>query len=153
MFGSYRSASVWSAPEILKQPRKLLDPTSEMDVYSFGMLMWEVLHDTVPFDGDLKICTEYVVNSESRPKIDEEDNRSPTEFVERGKATVSEKMADLIRTCWQTHPGDRPKMEEVCQRLVDELWQTVNTSHSLFEEQDVAPKPRHEESYYSAEEP
>lgn len=100
MFGSYRNASVWSAPEVLKQPRKHLDPTAEMDVYSFGMLMWEVMHDTVPFDGDLKICTEYVVNSESRPKIDAESNRSPTELEERTEASVSERMADLIRTCW-----------------------------------------------------
>jgi serine/threonine protein kinase len=72
MFGNYRCVSVWSPPECLKQPRKKLDPSPEMDVYSFGMLMWEVLHCTLPFDGDLTACSDYVVNSESRPKIDEE---------------------------------------------------------------------------------
>ena len=40
VFDSYRCVSVWSAPECLKQPKKRLDPTPEMDVYSFGMLMW-----------------------------------------------------------------------------------------------------------------
>lgn len=44
LFGDYRCASVWSAPECLKQPKKKLDPTPEMDVYSLGMLMWELLH-------------------------------------------------------------------------------------------------------------
>ena len=57
LFADYRSISVWSSPECLKQARKRLDPTTEMDVYSFGMLMWEIFHETIPFDGDLKACT------------------------------------------------------------------------------------------------
>jgi hypothetical protein len=106
MFGNYRCASVWSSPECLKQPRKKLDPLPEMDVYSFGMLMWEVFHQTVPFDGDLKVCTEYVVNSESRPKIDEENGTiRGTEMVEEDRNAgdgVSDGLADIIRLCWQT---------------------------------------------------
>lgn len=54
MFYNYRSLSVNSAPECLKQKKKRLDPTWQMDVYSFGMLMWEVLYEKVPFDSDLK---------------------------------------------------------------------------------------------------
>jgi hypothetical protein len=57
MFGSYRCISVWSSPECLKQARKRLEPTPEMDVYSFGILMWEIFNETIPFDGDLKACT------------------------------------------------------------------------------------------------
>ncbi len=49
-----------------------------MDVYSFGLIMWELYHESVPFDNELKDCTEYVVNRDERPKIqtvneDEED--------------------------------------------------------------------------------
>lgn len=104
MFSDYRCASVWSSPECLKQPRKKLDPTPEMDVYSFGMLMWEVLHQTVPFDGDLKVCTEYVVNSESRPKIDEENGtvRDTEAGEEERFGMVSDGLAEIIRMCWQT---------------------------------------------------
>jgi len=69
MFYSYRNVSVWSAPEVLKQPKKLLEPTKAMDVYSFGLIMWELYHESVPFDNDLKDCTEYVVNRDERPKI------------------------------------------------------------------------------------
>ena len=31
-----------------------------MDVYSFGIIMWELWHECIPFDGDLKIATNIV---------------------------------------------------------------------------------------------
>ena len=61
MFYNYRSVSVWSPPECLKQSKKRLDPTWQMDVYSFGMLMWEVLYEKVPFEGQLNMAMEYVL--------------------------------------------------------------------------------------------
>ena len=33
-----------------------------MDSYSFGMLMWEVLYEKVPFEGEVKSAVEYVVD-------------------------------------------------------------------------------------------
>ena len=74
MFYSYRSVSVWSAPECLKQQKKRLDPTTQMDVYSFGMLMWEVLYEKLPFDGDLTATIEYVVTEDARPLIQTYEN-------------------------------------------------------------------------------
>ena len=43
------------------------DPEPEMDTYSFGMILWELWHEMLPFDGDLKLCQNYVVNEQSRP--------------------------------------------------------------------------------------
>ena len=40
-----------------------------MDVYSYGMIIWEIWHQNVPFDGDIGTAQEYVVKEESRPKI------------------------------------------------------------------------------------
>ena len=40
-----------------------------MDVYSFGMVMWELWHETVPFDNDLTLCQNYVIKEDSRPMI------------------------------------------------------------------------------------
>jgi hypothetical protein len=128
MFASYRNISVWSSPECLKQPRKRLDPTPEMDVYSFGMLMWQIFYSCVPFDGDLKECTNYVVNSDSRPKIDvagvaemERDEASKLLDSSDGNVTVSERLANIIRNCWQNEPRDRLKMGVVCEMLLEEL--------------------------------
>ena len=40
-----------------------------MDSYSFGMLMWEVLYEKVPFEGEVKAAVEYVVDEDARPLI------------------------------------------------------------------------------------
>ena len=45
MFYSYKSVSICSAPECLRNPKKRTDPTPAMDTYSFAMIMWELLHD------------------------------------------------------------------------------------------------------------
>lgn len=43
--------------------------TPELDVYSFGLIVWELWHEHVPFDDDLIEAQKYVINEESRPKI------------------------------------------------------------------------------------
>jgi len=45
LFSSYRPMSVWSAPEVLRQKKKIQDPLPAMDVYSFAMVMWEIFHE------------------------------------------------------------------------------------------------------------
>ena len=53
-----------------------------MDVYSFGMIMWEVLYEKEPFEGEVQSAKEYVVQEDARPLIrtventiqDEEDD-------------------------------------------------------------------------------
>lgn len=36
----------------MKAPKKYFDPEATMDVYSFGVMMWELFHEQVPFDGN-----------------------------------------------------------------------------------------------------
>jgi hypothetical protein len=38
----------------------MLDPTGPMDVYSFGLVLWEIWHEKLPFDGDLKEAIEII---------------------------------------------------------------------------------------------
>ena len=58
MYSAYRNCCVWSAPEILRQPKMILDPCPSMDVYSFGIMAWEIVHEAVPFDGNLNLCSQ-----------------------------------------------------------------------------------------------
>ena len=69
LFYNYRTTSVWSAPECLKEKRSMLEPTDSMDVFSFGLVMWEVWHEKVPFDGSMKEAIEVVLQEDGRPAI------------------------------------------------------------------------------------
>jgi len=53
MFFNYRITSVWSAPECLEKLKKILKGTIEMDAYSYGIILWELWHQAVPFDNDI----------------------------------------------------------------------------------------------------
>ena len=53
MFFNYRITSVWSPPEALKNLKRLPDLTWQMDTYSFGMILWELWHNSIPFDNDI----------------------------------------------------------------------------------------------------
>jgi hypothetical protein len=49
--------------------KKITELTPQMDTYSYGMIIWELWHKSIPFDNDIKSAEEYVVKEESRPKI------------------------------------------------------------------------------------
>lgn len=69
-FYQYRNVSVWSAPETLKAGKKIAEASSpEEDVYSFGMLLWELWHEQEPFDNDVTVCQQYVLQEDARPMI------------------------------------------------------------------------------------
>lgn len=106
-FADYRNASVWSPPECLQLMRKVQDPTPEMDIYSFSMIMWEIWHETLPFDGDLPVCQQYVVQEDSRPMIENEK--------------IDPEIAKIIRLCWQAAPEKRLKFTSICKLLLQNI--------------------------------
>ena len=81
------------------------------------MIMWELYHESVPFEGDIKSCTEYTLNQDERPKIqcnkieDEEDKDE--DQTQDGRLSCSAPIADLIRKCWSTDPASRPSFSEI----------------------------------------
>ncbi len=75
-----------------------------MDVYSFGIILWELLHDQVPFDNDINLARNYVINEDARPQI--------TENIELD-------LAKLIRLCWLSYPEKRPYFSLIYAKLRD----------------------------------
>jgi hypothetical protein len=52
IFSNYKVQSVWSPPEVLEANTKK-ELTTAGDIYSFGVLAWETMHNKVPYNGDL----------------------------------------------------------------------------------------------------
>ena len=85
----------WEAPEVINN-----DPYNEKaDVYSYGILLWEIMSGDVPFRGlnQMQVAMGVVGNG-IRPPIP--NNCSP-------------KIAKLIKSCWDQDPNKRPFMSQV----------------------------------------
>ncbi|OIV94355.1 hypothetical protein TanjilG_21695 [Lupinus angustifolius] len=93
--GTYR----WMAPEMIK--RKSYG--RKVDVYSFGLILWEMLTGTIPYEDMTPIQAAFsVVNKNSRPIIP--SNCPPA-------------MRALIEQCWSLHSDKRPEFWEIVKVL------------------------------------
>ncbi|EDR25290.1 tyrosine protein kinase transforming protein SEA, putative [Entamoeba dispar SAW760] len=85
----------WIAPEVLARKPYC----QKVDVYSFGIIMWEFLTRDVPYKNlPLTSISDYVVNARLRPKIPE---------------NVDLMYSSLMARCWNEQPSNRPDFKEV----------------------------------------
>ncbi|KAG9402478.1 hypothetical protein AC1031_007093 [Aphanomyces cochlioides] len=104
-FGLSRSTeSLLTHPEQRFSPRKV---TVQSDVWSFGMTVWELLCDEIPFR---EYCQEEI---EEAIRGEEERPGRPEDL-----AVENERLWDLITWCWKVDPFQRPKAREIITFLV-----------------------------------
>ena len=99
-----QSTPYWMAPEFVCDNVF----TTKSDVYSFAIVMWEVLmEDTNPYKNenyyDFILGTEEI--RKKRPEIDTD------------KLQGNKELKELIVKCWDETPNNRPDMEDVVVRL------------------------------------
>ena len=89
----------WMAPEVFDAG--VYDCAS--DIFSFGMVLWEMLTAQIPFGDDTNpLLVHQLIDSGERP------------FIPGG---THPEYAKLIRDCWETDPAKRPSLDEILQRL------------------------------------
>ncbi|TYJ22320.1 hypothetical protein E1A91_A08G117400v1 [Gossypium mustelinum] len=102
---------IWYAPEVLQEPENCLPGngtsfkyTEKADVYSFGMLCFELLTGKVPFeDGHLqgdKVSRN--IRAGERPLF---------------PYTAPKYLANLTKRCWHSDPNQRPSFSSICRIL------------------------------------
>ncbi|GLE11282.1 hypothetical protein PINS_up023648 [Pythium insidiosum] len=109
----------WNAPEILKDPMNCRYSRST-DMYSFGMVLWEILSDgAIPFNAvrfDFEV-RELVINSQ-RPQI-KPSKGCPDTFV------------NLLLQCWAQNPSARPTAAQAAAELASILEYMGGTKSAL----------------------
>lgn len=87
--------SHWMAPELFETTKY----TNKIDVYAFGMLMWEMYNEAAPFHGMNSVQIAFQVSKENyRPPWPDD---TPSNF----KAFVAK--------CWDQNPNNRPTFKQI----------------------------------------
>eukprot|EP00003_Mantamonas_plastica_P003234 TRINITY_DN12582_c0_g1_i1.p2 TRINITY_DN12582_c0_g1~~TRINITY_DN12582_c0_g1_i1.p2 ORF type:complete len:249 (-),score=71.56 TRINITY_DN12582_c0_g1_i1:1753-2499(-) len=92
------------APEMLMH-RKGERVGKEIDVFSFAMVLWQMLSGCTPY-GDMSSQTELIMEWVSDPT-----------FREVVGDDWDADLVDLLTDCWQTEATDRPTFAEIVRRL------------------------------------
>jgi serine/threonine protein kinase len=112
VFIKYKNKNSYTSPELLKENTFIgnsslnTDNFLKSDIYSFGILLWELYTVMLPFNINLNNLFNYVVVNGYRPEI--------TKDFDLG-------IAELIRACWDTESIKRPSFKHIIEIIEREL--------------------------------
>lgn len=96
-----KGSASWMAPEVFESSKY----SEKCDVFSFGIILWEVLSREQPFkDIQLTFSILWNVHKGNRPPLIE---------------NCPKPIEDLMTTCWSKNPSERPSMDYVVGVMTD----------------------------------
>jgi len=101
----------YAAPEVLANSALLISSDPEVDkksdVYSYSIIIWELLTRRVPWDGLNREQIEANVRNGIRPPVPPSDGTDQALMI----------LLDLMSACWQEAPDSRPSFAQVHSKI------------------------------------
>ncbi|XP_071918480.1 serine/threonine-protein kinase EDR1-like isoform X3 [Coffea arabica] len=102
----------WMAPEILRN-----EPSTEKsDIYSFGVILWELMTESIPWKNLNSLQVVGIVGFMDR-RLDLPVNLDP-------------EISSLIHDCWHSKPENRPSFQDIIQKITDLIQTGANARRS-----------------------
>lgn len=96
------------------------------DVYSFGILLWQIMSTKVPYEKlTLGIIEREVINGNHRPKID---------------SSWSMSLSGLMRSCWARDMAERPNFAEIKGKIQIEGFGDTDMTQKSKSNLDISTK-------------
>lgn len=89
------------APEVISDSPY----TEKCDVYSFGIILWELLFEQIPFSDYNVLILPGKILGGLRPEIPQKVREKFTDYCK------------LMESCWQTDASKRPSFQEILKQL------------------------------------
>lgn len=106
VFIRYKNKNSYTSPELLKDNKSIGNTTNNLnhksDIYSFGILLWELYTCLIPFNVKLNTLYDYVAVENYRPEITKDFDKD---------------IAGLIRLCWDADVNKRPYFKTIIELL------------------------------------
>ena len=106
VFIKYKNKNSYTSPELLKDNRQIGNMITahdcKNDIYSFGILLWELYTSMIPFNVKINTLYDYVAIDNYRPEITKDFNQD---------------IAYLIRLCWDSDFNRRPNFLRILELI------------------------------------
>eukprot|EP01026_Neomeris_dumetosa_P042237 TRINITY_DN3511_c0_g1_i7.p1 TRINITY_DN3511_c0_g1~~TRINITY_DN3511_c0_g1_i7.p1 ORF type:complete len:273 (-),score=38.65 TRINITY_DN3511_c0_g1_i7:22-840(-) len=108
----------YTSPEVFRSNGLNVDD-EKVDIYSLGVIMWEIWTMQRPWEGENMVAISYkVVNEQKRPEM---------------PSNVPPRLKTLIESCWEDDPQRRPSARDV-QRMLEWMIEETNFTQSRSQE-------------------
>jgi serine/threonine protein kinase len=113
----------WAAPEVMQGKQADEQYSEKVDIYSLGIVLWELMTGMVPFAELSEFMVVSQVVAGARPKIPQ-DLPAP--------------LRRLLKAMWHRNPSRRPSADQVCSQLCRCLnWLNLQVEHMFWLQQHM----------------